>query len=447
MEKNRESSMKKAFLASMLAATCVSATYTVAQTPVNTNNGAAAQGPQLSQEEYTAYNAVITATDPTAKATAAEAFLTKYPQSTVKSTVLEQLVAGYAGANNAPKALDAADRLLQVDPNNIRALALETNLLKAQGDSATDAAAKQAAYDKAADAASRGLKVTKPAAVADADWAAVQKAVVPIFYGAIGIDALTKKDSAGAIAAYTAELKAVDVAATTQPGSVLQDTYFLGQAYYTATPPDYLNCTFFATRTAIYAPEQFKSTFQPLATYCYKKFHGGEDGYDAVKTAAQANLFPPAEFAGSVKPAPTPADTVKQVLDTTPDVTKLALADVEYIIQNGTPEQAQKVFDGFKGKETKVAGKVVSIADTTLTMAVSDDAKQANPLVADFTITLTEAPKVAPVVGADTSVVATFDSFTQKPLMMTMTGGSVEVKAAPKATKAAPAKRAPARRR
>ena len=370
----------------------------------------------------------------------------------MKNTVLEQLLAAYAQANNAPKALEAADRLLQVDPNNIRALALETSLLKTQGDTATDPAAKQTAYDKASDAANRGLKATKPAAVADADWAAIQKQVIPYFYSAIGIDALTKKDSAGAIAAYTAELKAVDVAQTTQPGPFLQDTFFLGQAYYIATPPDYLNCTYFATRTALLAPDQFKSQFQPIASYCYKKFHGGDDGYDAVKTVAQANLFPPADFAASVKPAPTTADQATAVLEADkkddPALAKAALADREFVIAYGTAEQAEAEFTPIKDKEIPVTGKVVSIADTTLTLAVSDDSKQANPLVADFSVTLKEAPKTAPTVGSDVTVVGTFASYTQKPLLITMTGGEIEAKAAPKApAKAAPGRRAPAKRR
>jgi hypothetical protein len=437
--------MKKAFLASVLAAACVS---TVAATPMFAQ-AAAAAGPQLSQDEYTAYNAVITATDPAAKATAAEAFLTKYPQSTVKSTVLEQLLAAYSAANNAPKAIDAADRLLQVDPNNIRALAVETALLKSQGDQATDPAAKQAAYDKAADAASRGLKATKPAAVADADWAAITKQVTPYFYSAIGIDALTKKDSAGAIAAYTAELKSVDVAATQAPGPMLQDTFFLGQAYYGSTPPDYLSCTFFATRTATFAPDQFKAQFQPLATYCYKKYHGGEDGYDAVKTAASANLFPPADFATTVKPAPTVADQATKLLADDkaddPTLAKTALADREFVMAYGTSAQADEEFTPLKDKEIKITGKVVSIADTTLTLAVSDDAKQANPMVADFSITLKEAPKTAPAVGADVDVVATIASYTQKPAMITMTGGEVQEKAAPKAARP-PVRRAPVKK-
>lgn len=441
--------MKKVLLASMLAATCVSAAYSAAETPM-TGAGAQAQaqaGPQLSQDEYTAYNAVITATDPTAKAAAAEAFLTKYPQSTVKATILEQLLAAYAAANNVPKALDAADRLLQVDPNNIRALVLQTSLLKGQGDAATDPAAKQAAYDKAASSAARGLKATKPAAVSDADWATIQKQVTPYFYSAEGIDALTKKDSAGAVTAYTAELKAVDPAQTAQPGQFLQDTFFLGQAYYIATPPDYLNCTYFTTRVAALAPDQFKAQFQPLATYCYKKYHGGEDGYDAVKTAATASLFPSADFAASVKPAPTVADQATAVLEADkkddPTLAKAALADREFVIANGTAEQADAEFTPIKDKEVKIAGKVVSITDTALLLAVSDDAKQANPITADFTITLKEAPKTPPVAGADVEVVGTIASYTQKPLMMTMTGAEIQEKAAAKAPvkKAAPARR------
>jgi hypothetical protein len=438
--------MKKVLLASMLAATCVSAAYSAAETPMTGTGTQAQAGPQLSQDEYTAYNAVITATDPTAKAAAAEAFLTKYPQSTVKATVLEQLLAAYS-ANNPTKALDAADRLLQVDPNNIRALAIDTSLLKAQGDSATDPAAKQTAYDKAASAAARGLKATKPPAVADADWAAIQKQVTPYFYSAEGIDALNKKDSAGAIAAYTAELKSVDPAQTAQPGPFLQDTYFLGQAYYIATPPDYLNCTYFTTRVAALAPDQFKAQFQPLATYCYKKFHGGEDGYDAVKTAATASLFPAADFAASVKPAPTVADQATGVLEADkkddPTLMKTAFADREFVIANGTTAQADEEFTPIKDKEVKIAGKVVSIADTALTIAVSDDAKQATPMVADVTITLKEAPKTTPAVGADVEVIGTIATYTQKPLMITMTGAEIQEKA-----KAAPVKKAaPARRR
>jgi hypothetical protein len=97
-----------------------------------------------------------------------------------------------------------------------------------------------------------------------------------------------------------------------------------------------------------------------------------------------------------------------------------------------------------KGKELKISGKVVSISDTTLTIAVSEDAKQANPMVADFSITLKEAPKTPPTVGADVDVVGTIASYTQKPTLITMTDAEIPAKAP---AKAAPARRPAARRR
>ena len=89
---------------------------------------------------------------------------------------------------------------------------------------------------------------------------------------------------------FKLDLASVPVADTTKPGPPLQDTYDLGQAYYQSTPPDYVNCTWYATRAAAFAPEPYKSQMLPLAKFCYKKYHGGDDGYDAVTAAVQTNL-------------------------------------------------------------------------------------------------------------------------------------------------------------
>jgi len=43
--------------------------------------------------------------------------------------------------------------------------------------------------------------------------------------------------------------------------------------------PDYLNCAFYAPGRA-YAPEPFKSQWTKIAKYCYKAYHGADDGYD-----------------------------------------------------------------------------------------------------------------------------------------------------------------------
>ena len=47
---------------------------------------------QMSQYEYNAYQAGVTATSPAAKAAAFEAYLTKYPNSSVKTEALNQIL-------------------------------------------------------------------------------------------------------------------------------------------------------------------------------------------------------------------------------------------------------------------------------------------------------------------------------------------------------------------
>ncbi len=441
--------MKKAMFASVLAAAAVSAPYCLAQDAGAQPAGAqpASGQVQLQPDEFAAYQNVTTAADPAAKATAAEAFLTKYPQSSVKTDVLTNLALAYYQQNNLPKLVDASDRLLQADPNNIRGLVFETTALKQQGDATADAAGRQTLYDKAASFAQRGLTAPKPATVDQAQWDTFTKSIYPTFYSTIGADDLGKKDYPGAITAYTTELKGAADDATKQPGPLLQDTFYLGQAYYQSTPPDYLNCAFFTQRAATYAPDQFKSQFQPTADYCYKKYHGGADGQDAVKTAAAASIFPTDSFKTSVKAAPTPADQATALLasDKADDATlaKTNIQDREFVIQYGTSDQADAEFTPIKGKEVEISGAVVSISGTDLQLAVSDDAKTANPQVADFDITLKEEPKTPPTVGATVKVVGIVDSYTQKPVMVKMTGGDIQAK---KAT-AAPARKAPVRRR
>ncbi len=437
--------MKKAIFASVLAVAAVSAPYCIAQ---DAAAQPAAGQVQLQPDEYAAYQNVTTATDPAAKSTAAEAFLTKYPQSSVKADVLTNLALAYYQQNNLPKLADAADRLLQVDPNNIRGLVFDATALKQQGDASADAATRQTFYDKAAGFAQRGLTAPKPASVDQTQWDTFTKTIYPTFYSTIGAAAFGKKDYPAAISAYTSELKAAPEDATKQPGPLLQDTFYLGTAYYQSTPPDYLSCAFFTQRAANFAPDQFKAQFQPTADYCYKKYHGGADGQDAVKTAASATLFPPDSFKSSVKAAPTPADQATALLasDKADDATlaKTNIMDREFVMQYGTSAQADEEFTPIKGKEIEVSGVVVSITGTDLKLAVSDDAKTANPKVADFDVTLKEEPKTAPSVDATVKVIATVDSYTQNPVMVKMTAGEIQTK---KAGAPAPARRAPARRR
>ncbi|HEY5330540.1 MAG TPA: hypothetical protein VIJ79_11695 [Acidobacteriaceae bacterium] len=420
----------------------------------------------MSQEEYAAYNNAKTQTTPAAQAAAWEAYLKAYPNSAVKQDALQQLLNAYSAGQDDAKTLDAADRLLAVDPNNFYALVFEVTLRNKAAGALTDATAKQAGLDAAAGYAVKGLAAPKPAVMSDADWATLKQKGYPIFYSAIGAADLQKAGNAGAIAAYKSELTSAPLAATTAPGTVLMDTYYLASAYYTSKPPDYLNCAFYAARAAAYAPEPFKTTFTKLGTYCYTKFHGKPDGYDAVTAVAKENLTPPASFAGSVTPAPTPADIVANLIATTPDLAALALSDKEYVIQNGRPaapaqpavdavaatattpavaakpavdarpSDADKVFDTIKGKSVELPDVIVVAATPDqVQVAVSDDAVQSK--TADFTFNMKEPLKTLPTVGDKITLSGTYDSYTQTPLMITMSDGAVVEKKKPPVKKPA----------
>ncbi|WP_158793840.1 hypothetical protein [Granulicella sp. L60] len=425
--------MKKAVVASLLAVASATglAGIAVAQSQVNLGSNAQASsgGVQMSAAEYAAYNNAITQTTPQTKAPAIEAYLTAYPQSAVKAATLEQLMLAYSSFD-PKKTVDAADRLLQVDPTNMRALTFEVYFRKQDGEQATDPATKQADLDAAASYAQKGLAVTtKPAEMSDDDFAKLKGAATPVFDSAVAEDALNKKDSAAAITSYKAELGSVPVAQTQVPGPILQDTYTLGQAYYQQTPPDYVNCTWYASRAAAFAPEPYKSQMLPLAKYCYKKYHGADDGYEAVTAAVQTNLDPPADF--KIKPAPSPSDIVAQVIASTPDLSTLAVSDKEFILANGKPEDAAKVWDTVKGKSVQFPDTtVIAVNDTSIQVAVSDDAVQSK--TADFTFQLKEPLKTPPAVGAKVTLTGTYASFTPSPIMITMSDGAVvEPKKAP----------------
>ena len=438
--------MKKVIVASLLKVSAVSALVLAPGVlfSLGTAQGQAAAAGQVQMDptEFTAYDAAVNKqTTPQTQAPALEAYLAQYPKSAVKADVLQRIMIDYSQFDH-PKAIAAADNVLSLSPNNLQAYTIEVAYRREAAEAQTDAAAKQSGLDAAASFAQKGLTATKMEGTTDADFAALKSFSTPTFYSAIGTAALNKKDTAGAIAAFQSELGAMKVEDTAKPGTALQDTYYLGQAYYQSTPPDYVNCTFYTTRAASYAPDNFKAQLQPLATYCYKKYHGGADGYDAVVTAAKANLMPPAGF--TIVAAPTAADIVTKTIKETPDLATLALSDKQFILQNGKPADAEKVFDTVKGKNTEIPGAtVISATADQVMVAVSEDAVQSK--TADFTYTMKTPFKTPPPVGTKITLTGTYASYTQSPMMILMSDGEEVV--AKKAVARPAAHRAPGRHR
>lgn len=426
--------MKKVIVVSLLAfatSTLCSLPSALGQTAPATPSASQSAGAQSGQitikdpAEYNAYTNAVGQSTPAAKASAIEQFLTQYPDSVVKQEMLEQLMGAYEATQNTAKTLDTAKRLLQVDPGNLRALTYVVYLEKAQANG------NQQQLDDAAAQAQKGLTATKPASMSQADFDKLKAVATPIFESAIASDDVAKKDYKDAITAYTAELKSYPNPADTEKGPGLVDTYYLGNAYLQQTPPDLVNAIWFLTRAAQFAPAgQYQDQIEKAAEYWYNKYHGSMDGFDQIKTLTKANLFPTPDYKPvPAPPPPSPQDLAHQAIVNTPDVKTLALSDKEFILANGSPDDAGKVWDVLKGVTAEVPGTVISATADSVQLAVSEDAKQSQK--ADFTINMKKPLRTVPTAGTQTSFIGTFDSYTQKPLMILLKDGAAKTAAAP----------------
>jgi len=467
--------MKKAAVASLLAVSALIFPSLIASTCAAQAPQPAAGGVQMDATEFAMYDTAVNKTpDPKAQAPLLEAYLAKYPQSAVKSDVLVRIMIDYSSFDH-PKAIAAADNVLQVNPNNLQAYVLEVAYRKeaAEALAASNPAGYQSGLDDAAAFAQKGIaasKQPKPADFTDAQFAQLVAFATPTFYSAIGEDDLGKKDGADAVTAYKAEIAAFKPEQLTTP-PVLQEVFYLARAYYLSTPPDYIDCAFYATRAAVFAPDQFKPTLQQTADFCYKKQHGNKEGYDAVIAAAKASADPPSGF--TIAPAPTDKDQADALMKSTADadIPKLATGDKEYVLQYASPENAAKVWDSVKGKSVEIPGAlVIASTPTDVQVAISDGAVQDKKADYDFKLAPVPPPDepktktpaalaaykkakaaydkeqtdmtaaIAP--GKTVTLSGTYESYAPNPIMITMSDGAV-VLPKPTAPAKAPVRKAP----
>jgi hypothetical protein len=426
--------MKKFHLASVFASVSASVLVGLSLTTapaVLAQNPAPGSSDQITIKdpaEFNAYQNAITQTNPQAKASASEAFLTQYPQSIVKKAVLDGLVDAYAGSNPADpaKTVDAAKRLLQVDPNNLKAMYLIAYIDKQQAQA--NPAQQGQLLDDAAAMATKGLADTKPAEVKDDDFKKQKATTDPFFYSVISNDELySKKDLKTAIDDFRKELQYLsdNNPDATKVAPALNDTLLLGQTYTQLTPPDMVNAVWFLARAENFAPANFKPVIDKQARYWYKRFHGKEDGYEAVLAKAATTIFPPPDF--KIDPAPTSKDIADGVVASTPDLSTLALGDKEYILANASKENAEKLWATLKDQVTQVPGTVLVATASQIQLAVTDDAKADKK--PDFTVNMKTplADKDIPAVGTDiTTRIGTFDSYTQSPAQIIMRDGEIQ---------------------
>jgi hypothetical protein len=324
--------------------------------------------------EFNAYQQATSQTDPTAKAKALEDFLTAYPQSVVKKNVLDDLMDTYQQAGKIDEELSAASRILQIDPNYMKAIYISVALKRSQCLKASDA---QVCGDASA-LAQKGLALPKPANTSDEDWKKLTGATFPTFHSAIALDALSsKKDYKTAIQEYKTELMMYSPQQT-QGGQGLVDTLQLAETYAKpGTTRDEVQAVWFYARAWNFAPPAYKAQIQPKLEYWYKHYHGGLDGLDAIKSAAATSLFKPESV--EVKAAPTPPEVVHNVIAQTADLKTLNLEDKEFILANGNKDDAQKLWSVLQNQQTPVPGVVMDASATVLKIAATPTVATAKP--------------------------------------------------------------------
>ena len=371
--------------------------------------------------EFNAYQMAITQSDPAAKASALESFLQTYPQSIVKQAILDMLVDTYQQLRDPDKTLSAASRLLQVDPNAMKAIYISVFIKKGQCAklvNATGKASDPQPCDDAAALATKGLAVPKPAGVSDDDWKKQTAATYPLFHSAIALDdAVVKEDYKGAIDEYTAALNLMSEDQSKSAGMV--DMLQLADVYAKPAVKDLQKAIWFYARVWNFAPPAYKAQIEPKLEYYYKKFHGSLDGLNDIKAQAQTTTFPPATY--TIAPAKSPAEQIHDLLASTPDLNTLALADKETVLALGSKEDADKLWALLKDKLTPVPGVVIEANATVIKVAVTQDAKDSK--TPDFIVNMKKPleDKEIPAVGVEFALQpaaeldGTYDSFTQVP--------------------------------
>lgn len=447
--------------------------------------------------EYNAYTNAISQSSPQAKAQAIEAFLKQYPNSVVKVDLLQTLM-GIDQSISPAATLNAAKQLLQADPNNLQALFVVVYLEHRQAngnvqqlqDAASyaqkglnapkDKCMSEAQYEKTKDA----VTPTFYSAIGAAAFA--QKD----YQGAI--NAYTKELQSFKNPEQTTQLPAsVDTYylgesyLNQKPRDLKNAIWFLVRA-----------ATFYKqAQTQILAAAQYWYKKYHCSDTDASCINGNPPpGFSDIQqlAAVPANVFPPSTY--NITPAPPPpsqAQLAHQAIVGTPgceDVTPappapaangaatqsgtaaapaataatpaptaaaapsgpppaacidslkktLGLSDEEFILEHGTPQDQQLIWSIMNGVTAQVPGIVTSASPDgkSVELAVSKDAQNSN--TPDFTINM-KPPlrgREIPAPGAKETYVATFDSYTSSPLMITMKNGAPP----------APAQRGPARR-
>lgn len=380
--------------------------------------GAPAQKKEIKDPaEYNAYVGAVQQTDPNAKISGLEAFVTQYPNSVMKEDALEALMGAYQQTNNVAKMGDAAQRVLAANPNNVRALALLTYSKTAENK-----------LPEAKQYGQRGLDAlktfNKPDGMSDADYATLKKELTGIFDRGVGVAALGEKD-------YPTAETDLRGAVEASPNDI-NVIYPLAMAYLQANPPDSVNGLWFIARAANLAPTPAgQQQIEKYGKAKYTKYHGSDQGWSDLMAQTKTTPLPPAGFTITAYVPPTPADQAADLVKTK-KVEEMSFAEWQLVLSEGKPEDADKVWSVLKNKPLQMQAHIISVdSDTNIKLAGSQDDIDAKKADIDLTMAAKIPAKLMPKADTDLQFEGTPVSYVPKPFIMTMKEGALLQAAAP----------------
>ncbi len=431
----------KRILVAMLLVAAVTAVAQTASTPASATPpqsaapaSAPAPAPQKKEikdpAEYNAYMGALGQQDAAAKISGLEAFLTQYPNSVMREDALELLMGSYQQAGNSAKTLETAQKVLQANPCNLRALALLAYTKRAMAEAGGAGAAQNLA--EAGQSGDKGLQclqtAPKPDGTSEDDWKKLKTQTAVIFNGAAGMAAYSAKDYGKAQQDLRASVEA-------DPTN-LRDVYPLALAYLAAGPTEKdVDGLFFIARAANLAQGAGKAQIAKFGQSKYGKYHGSDEGWNDLMAKAATTTLPPADLTITKYVPPTPAQQAHDIM-TSKKIEEMSFAEWQLVLSEGSPEDAEKVWTTLKGKPLQMVAHIVTI-DTTgkvtkMMLAGSSDDVDAKRADIDLTMAAAIPKKDMPKEDTDLQFEGTPVSYVAKPFVMTMNEGALLVKAAPK---------------
>jgi tetratricopeptide (TPR) repeat protein len=390
-----------------------------------------------SRDEYDAYNAMVTEKDPNKKISLAEAFLQKYTTSDFKSGAYLTEMQVYYQLGKSDQAVDAARKVLGVDPDNLDALALLSFVFPFTFKGADpDATAKLSRADSDAH---HGLdvlqKFQKPATATDEQFKAYVEPKRALFNSCVGFVALQRKDYPNAITAFKA--------ATAGNPSDVYTFYRLGLAYIYSTPPDYNNAIWYIARAVSLANAAKNPAGDEINTFlkrAYVNYHGNDTGLADILTQTAGSVNPPEGF--KVAPMEVPAKTGDANVD--------AYNEMTFPLKLGG-EKAQKTWDALKGQAIEMPGFVDSVVkdpDSGAYLIRIDitAAAKSQPGTYDVEVKDTSQPKVTNLSAGDpVRFKGTFSAYTASPSLVLSVDGTLDPDTIPDEPKTKPKPKPPVR--